>query len=182
MKKTLKEIFILPTFEQFKTIIILWLAIIVGLMFWSISARADDYLYFADELVTQGEQSGYVLGTGLDQVIVYIGDPRLEVLVQDLEGSGKDVIRFRTSNPQHLVMAHTMSEFLGTGYVDMLARVAYGISNFNAAQISRLLYAQWQIGDGWISGPLSAWIAAGKPLPVRITRGVLILGREGDMD
>ncbi len=141
-----------------------------------------DYLYFADTLVVQGEQSGYVLGTGENQMIVYSGNPNLEVLESNFEGSGKDVIRFRTSNSNHLIMAHTMSEFIGTGYIDALARVAHGISNFTLNQVSMLFRCQWKSGVDWISGSARQWVDAGKLTPVRFTRGVLILGREGDMD
>jgi hypothetical protein len=141
-----------------------------------------DYLYFADALVVQGEQSGYVLGTGENQVSVNIDNPNLEVLFSDFQGSGKDIIRYKTTNPNHLVMAHTMSEFIGTGYIDALARVAHGISNFNLTQISMLFRCQWKSGDDWISGSAKQWVDAGKLMPVRFTRGVLILGREGDMD
>ncbi len=141
-----------------------------------------DYLYFADALVAQGEQSGYVLGTGENQVIVYSDNPNLEVLEQDFQGSGKDVIRFSTSNPNHLIMAHTMSEFIGTGYIDAFARVAFGISNFTLSQISMLFRAQWMSGGDWVSGSAKQWVDAGSLTPVRFTRGKVILGQQGDMD
>ncbi len=141
-----------------------------------------DYLYFADTLVVQGEQSGYVLGTGENQVQIDSANPNLEVLEQDFNGTGKDVIRYRTTNPNHLVMAHTMSEFIGTGYIDALARVAHGISNFTLNQVSMLFRCQWKVGDDWISGSAKQWVDAGKLQPVRFTRGVLILGKQGDMD
>ncbi len=145
-------------------------------------AHADDYLYFAETPTTIDTRTAYVLGTGENEVTVYQDNPRLEVLFADFQGSGKDLIRFTTANPAHLEMADTMAEFLGTGYIDMLARVAHGISNFNLTQISMLFRAQWKVGDDWISGSAKQWIDAGKPTPVRFTRGVLILGKQGEMD
>lgn len=143
---------------------------------------ADDYLYFADTPTMIDERTVYVLGTGADEVTVYQDNPRLEVLFADFQGSGKDLIRFTTSNPAHLEMADTMTEFVGTGYIDALARVTHGISNFTLNQVSMLFRAQWKVGDDWVSGSAKQWIDAGKLTPVRFTRGVLILGREGDMD
>ncbi len=159
---------------------ILYLAILI--LFIGLPVHADDYLYFADDLIVQGEQFGYVLGTGENQVIIYSTNPNLEVLEENFNGSAKDIIRFRTNNDQHLIMAHTMNEFIGTGYIDALARVAHGISNWTLNQISLLFRCQWKIDDSWISGSAKQWVDAGKPQPVRFTRGVLILGREGDMD
>ncbi len=141
-----------------------------------------DHLYFADTLMVNGEGSGYVLGTGENQIIINSANSNLEILVIDFQGSGKDVIRFKTGNPEHLVMAHTVSEFIGTGYIDALARVAHGISNFNLTQVSMLFRCQWKVGEDWISGTAKQWLGAGKLTPVRFTRGVLILGQERDMD
>ena len=141
-----------------------------------------DYLYFAESPTTIGERLGYVLGTGENEVTVYQDNPRLEILFVDFQGSGKDLIRFTTDNSAHLEMAHTMGEFVGTGYIDALARVAHGISSWNLNQISLLFRAQWKVGEDWISGSAKQWIDAGKPQPVRFTRGVLILGQERDMD
>ena len=158
------------------------LLFILAALVISSPALAADYLYFADAPVTQGETTGYVLGTGENQVQIPNTNPNLEVLETNFQGTGKDIIRYCTSNPQHLVMAHTMTEFIGTGYIDAVARVMNGISNFTVAQINRLFRAQWLVGETWTSGTAADWVAAGKPVPVRFTRGVVVLGKEAEMD
>lgn len=179
----MKNLFKGITVSQVKIMIIVQCLCFIALLFWFvIAAKADDYLYFAKTPTTIGERTAYVLGAGQNKVTVYKDNSRLEVLQPNFQGSGKDLIRFTTSNQKHLKMADTMGEFIGTGYIDALARVAFGISNWTLNQISTIFRAVWWTGDSWISGWAKDWIDAGKPRPVYFTPGPKIQGKKGEMD
>lgn len=133
-------------------------------------------LFFADEKVSNGEQSGYVLGSGDHQIVIYDTNVNLLVIEKNFQGTSKDVFRFKTDSMEHLVLAHSLTEFIGTSYIDALARVAFGISNFTLDQISRLFRCQWVDNGGMVSGSAWEWMNAGSLTPVMFTPGVSMLG------
>ncbi len=133
-------------------------------------------LYFVDALTVNGEQSGYVLGSGENQITIYDTNGNLLIIEEDFQGTGKDVFRFKTDIMNHLIIAHNLSEFIGTSYIDALAMVNFGISNFTFDQIFRLFRCLWADNGGLVSGTAKQWVDAGSLTPVMFTPGVCMLG------
>jgi hypothetical protein len=72
--------------------------------------------------------------------------------------------------------ANADPQYLGTSYLDMVARVLNNLGDWTPAEIASLYTAIWETEDGWISGSAEQWEAAGKLQPVRFTSGVTIQG------
>ena len=141
------------------------------------SAYAYD-LFFADTQQTQGELTGYVLGTGENQIIIYTTNTNLFIIQQDFAGTGKDLIRYRTYKIDHVEKAHNLTEFIGMSYVDSLMRFATGQSNYSLDNLKLLFRCQWQKADlSYISGTIAQYEAdTTKTGVVFFTGSVQILG------
>lgn len=135
-------------------------------------------LYFADNQQTQGDLTGYVLGTGEHQIIIYTTNPNLFIIQSDFAGTGKDLIRYRTNKIDHVEKAHNLSEFIGMSYIDSLMRLATGQSNFSLANLKLLYRAQWQKADlSYTSGTIAQYEAdTTKTGVVFFTGAVSVLG------
>ena len=67
-------------------------------------------------------------------------------------------------------------EFRGFGYVDMVMRLAQGLSSGTLNELEYMTGAHWYDGGEWHFGDVKDWKAAGSPSSVYFTRLRDIMG------
>jgi len=99
------------------------------------------------------------------------------------------VLNVKTVGTTHMFMYHTQddsianvvkdwSEFRGFGYIDMVMRVAQGLSNGTLSEIEYVTGAHWYTGGSWHFGTVKDWKAAGSPVQVWFGKYIDIFGME----
>ena len=116
-------------------------------------------LFFIDQLEDIGEgEMGFVLGEyKLSQSDVVI-----------IKNVGVNyMFIYCTGNSDLAAEAYNLPEFRGFGYIDMVTRIAEGLSNAGTwNEIKYITGAHWYIGGEWYFGNIHEWETAGSPEPV----------------
>ena len=137
-------------------------------LFFSVSAFAWN-LFFIDQLEDIGEgEMGFVLGEyKLSQS---------DVVIVKSVGANYMFIHC-TKNSGLAAEAYTLPEFRGFGYIDMVTRIAEGLSNAGTwNEIKYITGAHWWSGDEWHFGDIHEWETAGSLEPVWFGKYRDILG------
>ena len=131
--------------------------------------------YAAVRHVREGEGHYYILSG--EQV-----EPHEVVLIHQDWKPGVDVVSWPMPDDSGAFeQADPDPQYLGTSYLDMIARVSYNLGDWTPTEIASLFNAIWKQGDGsWISGTAEQWEAAGKLQPMRFVPGTQIQGVEND--
>lgn len=144
-------------------------------------------LFFVDNQQTDGEgRTGYLMGTGEDQVKLYTDNTNLKIMITDVQGTGKDLIRFATKDSDLVIKGLGLPEYLGSSYLDAVARASYNLGNFSLSQVKLILGAQWQTNSGgtlhFTSGSVTSYEADTDKVAgmVRFYGSYKLLGIEGE--
>jgi len=82
-----------------------------------------------------------------------------------------------TKNSGLAAEAYNLPEFRGFGYIDMVTRIAEGLSNAGTwNEIKYITGAHWYSDDEWHFGDIHEWETAGSPEPVWFGKYRDILG------
>lgn len=115
-------------------------------------------LYLAARPQAVAGEVVYVLDTTDSQhMTLKKSNPKLFVIEENFQGTGLDLLVYKTNSVKDVITAHKVSEFIGTSYIDMLARLALGQSNFTWNQLKRLIRCKWQRKDGTYTSGIYHW-------------------------
>jgi len=128
-------------------------------------------LFFkSQQEVIDGEGTlGYKLGP--DDYIVQV-----EQVMDILTVGSYHCILYVTDNTAIANLCKDWDEFMGFGYIDMVMRVAQGLSNVTLNDIEYLTGAHWYTGGEWHFGSIKDWKTAGSPTTVWFSKFRDIMG------
>ena len=128
-------------------------------------------LFFKCEQETiDGEGTlGYKLGP--ENTIVQIHQ-----VIDILTVSTYHCILYITDNTTLAAKVKDFPEFMGFSYIDMVMRIAQGLSNVTLSDVEYLTGAHWYSGGEWHFGNIKDWKAAGSPDAVWFGKFREILG------
>jgi len=99
---------------------------------------------------------GYKLGPN-DHIV------QISQVVDILQVASYHCILYVTDNTSIANQVKDWDEFMGFGYIDMVMRVAQGLSDIPLSDIEYLTGAHWYSGGEWHFGNVKNWKAAGSP-------------------
>ena len=114
----------------------------------------------AQQEVIDGEGTlGYKLGP--DDTIV-----KVEQVVDILTVGSYHCILYVTDNTALAAKVKDFPEFMGFSYIDMVFRIAQGLSNVTLSDVEYLTGAHWYLNGEWHFSNVKDWKAAGSPSAV----------------
>ncbi len=87
-------------------------------------------------------------------------------VVDILQVASYHCILYVTDNTAIANQVKDWDEFMGFSYIDMVMRIAQGLSNVTLSDIEYLTGAHWYSGGEWHFGNVKDWKAAGSPTTV----------------
>jgi len=121
---------------------------------WKLFFKAQQEVIDAEEGTL-----GYKLGPN-DYVV------QLNEVVDILTVGNIHCIMYSTNDSSIANLVKDWDEFMGFGYIDMVMRIAQGLSKVTLDEIEYLSGAHWYSGGEWHFGNIKDWKAAGSPTSV----------------
>ena len=112
------------------------------------------------EVIGQDEESNDIMGykLGPADLIVHV-----EQVVNLLTVGSWHLIVYLDAGETLANQVKDWPEFAGFGYIDMVMRVAVGLSNLNISDIKYITGAHWYSSGEWRFGSVKDWEDAGSP-------------------
>ena len=136
---------------------------LVLVLCFALPASAWNLFFLAEqEVIGQSEgQDVYGYKLGPEDVVVALDQ------VVDLKAVGAThMFMYITKNNSFVNKVKDWDEFRGFGYIDMVMRVAQGLSNGTLGELEYITGAHWVDGSEWHFGSIKDWKAAGSPSTV----------------
>ena len=147
--------------------------IVLGLLLIASPAFAWNLFFIAEqEVIGQSEGVdvyGYRLGP--DDTVV-----QLRQVVDYYQVGNTHLFLYTGASDSIANLCKDWSEFRGFGQIDMVMRLAQGLSNGTLNELEYITGAHWYAGGEWHFGNVKDWKTAGSPTAVYFTRFRDIMG------